>query len=804
MTADPGSVAVFIGDRASGIEVRDNLIGVTADGSVPLGATSSGIISAGAQTLIAGNTVHASSEGISVLSETATGSVVRDNRIGAGSAGAWATQGTGVRVDGAPDVQVLDNVVVAGQLADGRAAAISITGVPQAYLAGDKDDELRFVHYQDPDGEQDGDATGTGIVVAGNTLGSVAAGVAGGPNEAPDGVQVWAAASKVTITDNLVHGPGATGMVLDGSTQVTATGNRIAPDAPGTAPAVAVSVRGGENVTLGNDESGNVLVATTIGVEVGEAATAVAVLANQVTTPDAAAESACVQATVPARVLGNTLDCARGVTFAADGTPVVGPLVQDNVLRVDELGIGVEADNAVITGNDVTGGDRAGITVTGADAAVEDNQVTDATVGIAVDGTDSQVNDNTITDAAGDGIAVGTGPGHLRGNTVVGSGGRGIAVSPAAAAVTLRGNRIADTVGDPIDADAGPAAPTIAAVVLDTSDDTARTTLVLTGVPTDGNGTLELFANDSCSDGEAEQVLGVVKDVGSRDTVAVRLLGRASTDHFTAVYTDADGSSSELSECAEVSDHPDTDNDGVVDPIDALSGVEDDPSRVTLVTDDGQLLSLTAVGVAGEDVRFTDAAVADDPAPSGHAGVALPFGVVRFTIDGVEPGGRAAVRFVVLDGDPLPASAGYWKYGRPGAGQPLGWYEFTEDPQSQTGASVLDPVDVPGYGFRRPLAVFLADGGRGDLDGQVNGRIVDPGAISATSSGPRPDEAGSAADGVADPFDGADVLGDGPTGTGPAGTGLPDTGGPWRELPLVAVWLIGLGVWLVRRQPRGC
>lgn len=782
--ASPNSVVIVAPD-ASATEVKSNLLGVTADASAPLG--NGGVVVAGAGTVVEDNTIAGGEHvGVGVLSETARGSVVRGNRIGTSTTAAYADQGPGIRVDGAPDVQVLDNVIVSSKpAAAGRAAGISVTGVPQASERTTEDGTV-ITWSQYDDGLYDGDATGTGIVVQGNTIGSAAAGVTAPATEVPDGIQVWAEAADVTVRDNLVHGPTLAGVVVDDSTQVDLVGNRVAPDDAEGRPTTGITVIGGEGLAIGNDVAGNQVTAESIGIEIEGETADVAVATNQIATSEDAPDSVCLQSSVTLRVTGNVFDCARGVNLVPDREPISGPAIEHNILTVEILGIGAEADQTTVADNQVTGGDNAGIAVTGEAMEVTANTVTGAGTGILVDGADAQVDGNTVTDSGSDGIAVGSGPAIVDDNEVTGSGGRGIAVAPGVEQVTLEGNRIAGTTGAPIAAPDGPAAPSIDAVVLDTTGEQARTTLVINGLPAEASGTVELFANESCADPEAERVLDVVREVdGTRDSLVVRLLGRANIDHYTAIFTDADGSSSVLSTCAEATDHPDTDGDGVVDPIDDLSDVADDPSRVTLVTDDEQILAVTAIGLGGEDVGFTAAAVADDPDAGGHAGTAFPFGVVRFSLDGVTPGEKAAVRFVVLHGDDLPATAGYWKYDAAAEG----WYEFSRDAATETGAQMVPgAIDVPGYGLRRALAVVLADGGRGDLDRVANGQIVDPGAITVSATAGN----GSPEVGLPD-VDFPDEV---------TGEGLPDTGGPEGELLPLAFSLIVVGMLLVLRARR--
>jgi kumamolisin len=85
-------------------------------------------------------------------------------------------------------------------------------------------------------------------------------------------------------------------------------------------------------------------------------------------------------------------------------------------------------------------------------------------------------------------------------------------------------------------------------------------------------------------------------------------------------------------------------------------------------------------------------------------GIQIPYGLFQFTTTGCSD----TVNLSVTYPNPLPANTSYWKFG-PTSGQPAHWYALPATINNST------------------LTVILTDGGAGDSDLQVNGRIVDPG-----------------------------------------------------------------------------
>jgi hypothetical protein len=96
------------------------------------------------------------------------------------------------------------------------------------------------------------------------------------------------------------------------------------------------------------------------------------------------------------------------------------------------------------------------------------------------------------------------------------------------------------------------------------------------------------------------------------------------------------------------------------------------------------------------------------PAPTGFAPATFPWGLYRFNVADVTPGGVATVRLL------LPAGARPNAYAKP---DPATGQLARFDYDGTTGAEIAGNV----------VTLHLMDGGRGDADGLANGVIVDPG-----------------------------------------------------------------------------
>ena len=271
----------------------------------------------------------------------------------------------------------------------------------------------------------------------------------------------------------------------------------------------------------------------------------------------------------------------------------------------------------------------------------------------------------------------------------------------------------------------GPEAPRLDGVVLTTAGTSTRKTLVLNGLPAGDAGTIEVFANPTCTGGEAQEVLGLTRTKEADETFRVIQMPPTSPrDHVTVTYTDESGNTSGLSGCRSAQTFGDGDRDGSVDPFDALGDLEDDPTGAIVVTDDEQLI---VVATSTEGTTLTGVGPVDDPAPGTHPeGWSLPYGALRFRVEGLEPGGSAQVQIATVRGGSSILGSSYWKYGPPTPGTAPRWYLFDMDEASGTGA-VIGAAPTGDGGFAPAFVLSLRDGARGDSDGGANGTITDPG-----------------------------------------------------------------------------
>lgn len=794
---------------AAGAQFIDNAVGVQKGGGAALGETSFGILAVGPDAVVRGNTVHASLIGIGIVSAQAAGAEVRGNRIGVAGAADVVLDGNGqgVRVDGTPDVVVAENVISSPRDdVNGDIGAVVVTGGQQGgeEVSGDR---IRLVFFNHNGTELDSPVTATNVTITDNVIGDSA--VTGGDDVsgAKTGILAWDEPSNVTVHDNVIAGP-ERGVEIYGGSGHSVLGNRIGvdtSDAPHPVESVGVLLDGATNSAVGAAGQGNAIHTALLGISLTGGSTEGLVVANEVTA-SGDEDTTCIAIggdSDNVAVQENTvIDCAQGVAIL----DAIGGSAERNVVQDATVGLLIEGDSTTASTNIVLGATLQAFIVGAEDVTLEDNLI----------GTTSR--NGEILPFDGGGISFLEGSGTVRNNVIVGAGGSGIAVNTTDV-VTLRGNRLEDIGQRPIVAPNGPDEPTIDAVVQTTGPDgSTRTTLVVSGLPDGDAGELEVFANDDCDpDGEAAKVLGVVKTKKvDRTTMIVQLIDR-DDDNFTATYTDTTGTTSELSECESITDYPDSDGDGSVDPIDDLGGGAGDPTRGVVITDDAQILQ-----VSTDAGQLTGLAAVDDPAPGGHPGVDLPYGTVTFTVEGLEPGASANVTFLVIDGDAMQPGSTYWKFAPPSPAAAPSWFDFSFDENTGLGAQTLDPVDLPGLGFRRPLQVSLRDGALGDTDGFPNGTIVDPGAI-AGPTGTDPGDPGNdpATTGPVDEED-PSTTGGGPddesvqTPEVPAGASdrpepprgsLPRTGAPLLALTMLgaAFLFMGSACWrtaLTRRRRR--
>jgi hypothetical protein len=138
----------------------------------------------------------------------------------------------------------------------------------------------------------------------------------------------------------------------------------------------------------------------------------------------------------------------------------------------------------------------------------------------------------------------------------------------------------------------------------------------------------------------------------------------------------------------------------------------------------GSSQRLQVVAPAGTTITQT-------PAPQIPAtkGLALPFGLLGFTIPGLQPGQAVTITLVLPSGLTVPPTV-YEKYVPGTGGQPDQWYSFPLQTDSASGA--VTGAEFPGNGT---VVLHFVDGGRGD-DSGVDGTIVDPGGPAMADTTP--------------------------------------------------------------------
>ena len=266
--------------------------------------------------------------------------------------------------------------------------------------------------------------------------------------------------------------------------------------------------------------------------------------------------------------------------------------------------------------------------------------------------------------------------------------------------------------------------------------------------------TIEFFANDISSPtgyGEGERFLGSL-------TTTTSFAGRAAFsfgtnvpvepgEYITATATDPDGNTSEFSSVRLVRTGNDPDGDGVDNELEdrvpnrsggsapdaarsnksgltrslasgaATAGFGDGNGDGVLDSQQANVASFRTILGNWVTLVSPSGTMLENIESSGPpefsnlpTGVNFPVGFLNFGVNGVAPGGPAAVHCIFHNGISLSTAFGYGPL--PGGGGQPGWYRFNHD--GQTGA-------VLGGG---ELILNFVDGGRGDHDLQSNGRIT--------------------------------------------------------------------------------
>ena len=125
-------------------------------------------------------------------------------------------------------------------------------------------------------------------------------------------------------------------------------------------------------------------------------------------------------------------------------------------------------------------------------------------------------------------------------------------------------------------------------------------------------------------------------------------------------------------------------------------------------------------------------------------GIALPLGLLDIRIEDLSPGMSTTLTLHLAS---APEFDTYFKYGATPEESSAHWYEFTYDPDSETGAVVDSDA----------ITLFLKDGSRGDDDLTANGAISVPSGPAIIGADPT--------------TKGSQLSDDHPAGTGSSGGG---------------------------------
>lgn len=558
-----GEGGVAVAPEVTGVQIVGNSVGVNASGTASLGDPASAVLISGPDAEVRDNVMRGDMAGVEVVGAAAAGAKIEGNAVGLNESGtaAFPDMGYGIRVDGAPGVTISANKVSSPGW-----AAILVSGTVQVEV----DDDGTYNLISPGSEVEDQPVTGGAATIAGNTIGVVSGNQASDP-AIQRGVYTWSGADDVTVSANTIGGATNSGIELETGARHKITGNRIGTDASGSTEVAVhegITLSKTTDVTIGGTGSdANKIVAESQGVNL-------------------------IGTTATTNVAGNTIGGANGAgnfygIYAGQGA--TGVALDSNVITKGTFGIRNETAGTTITKNTVSNFTEFGIKSRGWTATITGNVSSGNGVGISASGKDLNVSLNrvgldgateTVIGNTGRGIDIGeASTAELTRNVVAGSGAQGIHVINGSTA-TLRANRILSSTAKPIDAAGAPAAPNLVAAVRATSGTSTRTTLILNDLPKGDAGTIEVFANESCSDPEAEIVMDISRTKKVDEEVRIiQIIVNATRDNYTVTYTDAGGHTSELSGCVEAKSYGDADGDGSQDPFDAILGQKDDPPR---------------------------------------------------------------------------------------------------------------------------------------------------------------------------------------------------------------------------------
>ena len=451
--------------NGGGNTIACNFLGTDPGGTVDRGNGQDGVDVKSADNVIGyaggvmGNLASGSNnQGVRIAEATATGNVVRGNRIGTDVTGqaALGNRFSGIIVDGASGNTIGGATVEAGNL-----------------IAGNGDEGVQIIG-----------ANASGNTVQNNRIGTNAAGTAAIPN-ASDGVDLQDSAANV-VAGNVLSGNTGSGIDIEGGSDHVITGNLIGLDATG-ASALGNGINGvfignssdnqvgGTAAGEGNTISGNSL----IGIEIeGGLASGNVVQGNRIGTNAAGTaalgndEDGVLIENAPSNTIGGADPSARNLISGNgdDGIDVfdsgsTGNLIRHNYIGVDADGTGAlgnledgidinnEASNTNVYDNVVAASAEIGVRIA---SGAANNVIARNFIGTNASGDElGNGGDGVLAQDSGPQVIGGTYDGTCcEGNTIAFNGGNGVTIQ-ALTSVSFEkgilGNRIYQNAGLGID-----------------------------------------------------------------------------------------------------------------------------------------------------------------------------------------------------------------------------------------------------------------------------------------------------------------------------------------------------------------
>jgi hypothetical protein len=638
ISGNEGAGVSFFGADASGNTVQGNLIGTDATGSSGLGNGEHGVAlvesadnTVGGSTAGAGNVLSANEvAGIFLLGEATAGNVIQGNFIGTDFSGSSAIGNgeSGIAIHAARNNTIGGTDSGARNILSGNSFGILIAT---------------------------NDANGNSI--QGNYIGTDATGSSAIPNS-QSGILLWSEGTviggAVAGAGNVISGNGFAGIDMGGgSSGTTIQGNYIGTDATG---AVALNndigifvnfssdnIIGGTESGAGNVISGNIgdgLAVNGLGATgnviqgnfIGTDVTGTAAVGNGAGLSVADAPGNTFGGTESGA--GNVISGNAGNSLTVSGLDATGNTIQGNYIGTDGTGTAALGNGGgfwIIDGSDNTiGGTQdgagnvisnngGGIRIDGPGAS--GNTVQGNKIGTDITGTAPMGNGGAtvrLSNGASNNTIGGTETGA--GNIITGGGWMGVILfADAGTGNRILSNSIFDngalgielgrdgvSLNDDSDADTGPNGlqnyPTLTSVV---SDGGAVIQATLNSAPS-SSFDLEFFSNTECDPagfGEGKTPLGratLATDASGSGTVTASFSSITGTI-LTATATDADGNTSEFSECGD------------------LTTLGISPSPETRTVSQGQSASYT-INLSAQGGTFEEAvALSCSGAPSGAA-----------------------------------------------------------------------------------------------------------------------------------------------------------------------------------------